>query len=124
MNLEQLKTAYLESYSTIQISEALKDNSARIHLKGLAGSIDSIIASSVSNALNGNYLYVLRDKEEAAYFYNNLEHFTKGEKGLTLLFYPASFRRPYQIEAIDNANVIQRTAVLDVVRKKGNEFFW
>ena len=118
MNLEQLKTAYLEAYSTIQISEALKDASARIHLKGLAGSVDAIIASSVSNALNGNYLYVLRDKEEAAYFYNNLEHFTKGEKGLTLLFYPASYRRPYQIEAIDNANVIQRTEVLDVVRKK------
>lgn len=118
MNLEQLKNAYLEAYSTIQISEALKDNSSRIHLKGLAGSIDSIIASSVSNALNGNYLYVLRDKEEAAYFYNNLEHFTKDEKGLTLLFYPSSYRRPYQIEAIDNANIIQRTEVLDVIRKK------
>jgi len=118
LNLEQLKNAYLEAYSTIQISEALKDNSSRIHLKGLAGSIDSIIASSVSNALNGNYLYVLRDKEEAAYFYNNLEHFTKDEKGLTLLFYPSSYRRPYQIEAIDNANIIQRTEVLDVIRKK------
>ena len=118
MNLSQLKSIYAESQNSIQIGEALQQGNARIHLKGLAGSIDSLIASGVSSVLNGNYLYVLRDKEEAAYFYNNLENITKGDKGVSLLFYPASYKRPYQIEAIDNANVIQRTEVLNVVRKK------
>lgn len=118
MNLEKLKSIYKESSNTTQISNALKQGDTRIHLKGLAGSIDALVASSVCNNLNGNYLYVLRDKEEAAYFYNNLENILKDEKGVSLLFYPASYRRPYQIEAIDNANIIQRTEVLDTVRKK------
>lgn len=118
MNLEKLKTIYNESSNTAQITTSLKEGKSRIHLKGMAGSIDALIASSVCHNLNGNYLYVLRDKEEAAYFYNNLENITKDEKGLSLLFYPASYRRPYQIEAIDNANIIQRTEVLDTVRKK------
>jgi transcription-repair coupling factor (superfamily II helicase) len=118
LNLAQLKSIYSESHNTNQIGEALKQKNARIHLKGLAGSIDSLIAAGVSTVLNGNYLYVLRDKEEAAYFYNNLENITQDDKGLSLLFYPASYKRPYQIEAIDNANVIQRTEVLTTIRKK------
>jgi transcription-repair coupling factor (superfamily II helicase) len=47
-----------------------------------------------------------------------LESLSADEKGTTLLFYPSSYRRPYQIEEIDNANVIQRAEVLNVIRKK------
>ncbi len=118
MNLEKLKSIYNESSNSTQIANTLKQVDTRIHLKGLAGSVDALIAASVCHNLNGNYLYVLRDKEEAAYFYNNLENILKDEKGVSLLFYPASYRRPYQIEAIDNANIIQRTEVLNTVRKR------
>lgn len=118
MNKEQLKSAYKDAFSTIQISEELKKENAKVHLKGVAGSADALLAIGVTSLLNGNYLYVLRDKEEAAYFFNNLESLLKDERGVSLLFYPASYRRPYQIEALDNANVIQRTEVLDTIQKK------
>jgi len=75
LNLLQLKKIYSESQQTIQIGEALQEKNARIHLKGLAGSVDALIASSVSAVENGNYLYVLTDKEEAAYFFTL--HLTK-----------------------------------------------
>jgi hypothetical protein len=44
-------------------------------------------------------------KEEAAYYLNDLEQMI-GDKDV--LFYPGSYRRPYQIEDTDNANVLLR----------------
>ncbi len=119
MNLHQLKLAYQHSTQVKKICELLaRESRAKLQLKGLIGSAESLVASGVFSNNAGNYLFVLNDKEEAAYFFNNLENITEGEKGTTLLFYPSSFRRPYHIEEIDNANIIQRTEVLNVVRKK------
>jgi hypothetical protein len=41
------------------------------------------------------FLLIFNDKEEAAYYLNDLEQLN-GEKNV--LFYPGSYRRPYQIE--------------------------
>ena len=48
---------------------------------------------------------VLNDKEEAAYIFNDLERLLTDQQ---VLFYPASYRRPYEIEEVDNANVMMR----------------
>jgi transcription-repair coupling factor (superfamily II helicase) len=56
-----------------------------------------------------SFLVVLNDKEEAAYYLNDLEQMI-GEQDV--LFYPGSYRRPYQIEDTDNANVLLRAEVL------------
>src|SRR5699024_103236 len=52
----------------------------------------------------------LNDKEEAAYYLNDLEQLI-GEENV--LFYPGSYRRPYQLEETDNANVLLRAEVLN-----------
>ncbi|GIR81572.1 MAG: hypothetical protein CM15mP83_2980 [Flavobacteriaceae bacterium] len=43
---------------------------------------------------------VLDDKEKAAYIFNDLERLLPDQQ---VLFYPASYRRPYEIEEVDNA---------------------
>ncbi len=119
MNLQQLKSAYQNTTQVKEICELLHQKSkSNIQLLGLNGSADTFIAAGVYANNPGNYLFVLNDKEEAAYFFNNIENISEAEKGTTLLFYPSSFRRPYHIEEIDNANVIQRTEVLSIIRKK------
>ncbi len=62
-------------------------------------------------------MLLLDDKEEAAYYLNDLEQLL-GDKDI--LFYPGSYRRPYQIEETDNANVLLRSEVLNRIssRKK------
>jgi transcription-repair coupling factor (superfamily II helicase) len=55
------------------------------------------------------FLIILNNKEEAAYYLNDLEQMI-GDKDV--LFYPG-FRRPYQIEDTDNANVLLRAEVLN-----------
>ena len=67
---------------------------------------------------NGNHLFILPDKEEALYFFNDLENLFNSERGTTLLFYPASYRRPYQIMDSDATSVLQRTEVLDALGKE------
>jgi transcription-repair coupling factor (superfamily II helicase) len=118
VGINSLKNRYKSSEAVKQIACHLQKKQSRIHLLGTAGSSDAFIADAVADQIGGNYLFVLSDKEEAAYFYNNLENITGKKRGTTLLFYPASYRRPYQIEEIDNANIIQRTEVLSLIRKK------
>ena len=93
------------------------DNNTCIQLKGLSGSTAAITAATVFEQSERSHLFLLDDKEEAAYFFNDLEALI-GNK--TLLFYPGSYRRPYQIEETDNANILMRAEVLNHIssRKK------
>lgn len=61
---------------------------------------------------------ILRDKEQAFYVYDELVRFQEalkdeGSEGSFWVYYfPASFKRPYELEEIDNANVLRRNEVL------------
>ena len=61
------------------------------------------------------FLLIFNDKEEAAYYLNDLEQLL-GDKNV--LFYPGSYRRPYQIEETDNANVLLRSEVLNRINSR------
>lgn len=95
----------------------VSDNNTSVQLKGLSGSAAAITAATVFEDSERSHLFLLNDKEEAAYFFNDLEALI-GNK--TLLFYPGSYRRPYQIEETDNANILMRAEVLNHIstRKK------
>ena len=95
--------------------ETLSPPQARIHLKGLTGSALSFQISESFKACEKPFLLVLNDKEEAAYYLNDLEQLLDTE---TVLFYPGSYRRPYDIEATDNANVLLRAEVLSRINSR------
>jgi transcription-repair coupling factor (superfamily II helicase) len=81
-----------------QLSQEGRDNCV---LSGLVGSAVSLVLAEAFKASEKPFLVILNDKEEAAYHLNDLETLL-GEE--TVLFYPGSYRRPYQIEETDNAN--------------------
>ncbi|WP_136466848.1 transcription-repair coupling factor [Flagellimonas onchidii] len=88
---------------------------SKITVKGLTGSSLSFTVSSLFNSSEVPFLVLLNDKEEAAYYLNDLEQLI-GEK--EVLFYPGSYRRPYQIEETDNANVLLRAEVLNRINSR------
>ena len=99
-----------------QIVDRLQENTpVKLHLDGLIGSSISIIIQSLFKNAEHPFLIVLNNKEEAAYYLNDLEQFI-GEQDV--LFYPGSFRRPYQIEETDNANVLLRAEVLNRINSR------
>jgi len=109
MKKSELLNGYLKSVQDKKVLEDL-DHNKSIHLSGLTGSAATMVAATCFKASEQTYIFILNDKEEAAYFHNDLEQFIP-EKDL--LFYPGSYRRPYQIEETDNANVLMRAEVLN-----------
>ncbi|HLL95138.1 MAG TPA: hypothetical protein VK404_09205, partial [Spirosoma sp.] len=81
----------------------------RLQIKGLAGSLDAVLASAIFKLVGGNHLYVLTDRDEAAYFFNDLQNLLNRE----VLLFPMSYKKPYQYEEIENANVLMRAEVLN-----------
>jgi len=84
-------------------------------LKGLVGSSLSFVLSNAFQQSDRPFLLIFNDKEEAAYYLNDLEQLI-GEKDV--LFYPGSYRRPYQIEETNNANVLLRAEVLNRINSR------
>ncbi len=95
--------------------DSARGDSKKISAKGLTGSSLSFTVSSLFNSSEIPFLVLLNDKEEAAYYLNDLEQLI-GEK--EVLFYPGSYRRPYQIEETDNANVLLRAEVLNRINSR------
>ncbi|WP_369814294.1 MULTISPECIES: transcription-repair coupling factor [Flavobacterium] len=97
------------------MSESLAVRENKIQLKGLIGSSLSFVVASLFEKSELPYLLILQDKEEAAYYLNDLEQLV-GEEDV--LFYPGSYRRPYQIEETDNASVLLRAEVLNRINSR------
>ena len=98
-----------------RIVSALLQERNQVEISNLAGSSLSFVISSVFSKSEKHFLLIFNDKEEAAYYLNDLEQFV-GAKNI--LFYPGSYRRPYQIEDTDNANVLLRAEVLNRINSQ------
>ena len=79
------------------------------------GSSLSFVLAEIFKQADVPLLLVFNDKEEAAFYLNDLE-LLLNEKNV--LFYPGSYRRPYQIEETDNANVLLRAEVLNRINSR------
>lgn len=115
MSQSSLFSIYESSLKVKQIAESLTVPQNKIHCKGLSGSVVSIIIQSVFKKADKPFLLVFNEKEEAAYYLNDLEQML-GQNDV--LFYPSSYRRPYQIEETDNANVLLRSEVLNRINSR------
>jgi transcription-repair coupling factor (superfamily II helicase) len=115
LSQSSLFSIYESSNKVKQIAESLTVPQNKIHCKGLSSSVVSIIIQSVFKKAEQPFLLVFNEKEEAAYYLNDLEQML-GQNDV--LFYPSSYRRPYQIEETDNANVLLRSEVLNRINSR------
>ncbi len=80
-----------------------------ISLKGLSGSLDAVVLAATWKLHPNDYVIVLQDREEAAYFQNDLQELL----GKEVLLFPMSYKRPYEFQEIENANILMRAEVLN-----------
>jgi len=123
-HLYQVSASPLNSYNQhpnfIKLGDLIKtETPSKCHLKGLSGSSSALFASEVIRRSRVNNIIILNDKEEAAYFYNDLQSLYQ-EGGL--YFFPSSYRRSVQNRQTDAAGMIQRTEVLDHLTGTGSPF--
>jgi transcription-repair coupling factor (superfamily II helicase) len=100
------------------IVKALRDG-GHLLCSNLAASSKAFVVEETFRQMGGQHLIVCADKEDAAYFYNDLESLL-GERGMDyskkqVLFYPTSYKRPYEPEKPDNTYILSRTEVLQRV---------
>ncbi len=115
MSKQTIVNHYIESAKTKQILAELQQDKNHFQISNLVGSSLSFIISETFKQADKPYLLIFNDKEEAAYYLNDLEQLL-GDKNV--LFYPGSYRRPYQIDETDNANVLLRAEVLNRINSR------
>ena len=120
MELKALHACVSKLPQVDRTASILQQKNEQIHWKGLIGGAKSLTAAALAQQTPGHHVFILNDKEEAAYFLNDLEGLFPDDK--RILFYPASYRVPYQFEDTDNANVVARAEVLE--KLTGNTNTW
>ena len=70
--------------------------------------------ASVFKSVQHDCLLVMQDREEANYMQNDLQSLLERE----ILIFPMSYKRPYEFEEVENANILMRAEVLNLLANK------
>lgn len=118
VDAKDLLKLYSERKEVSAISGLIdKEEKHSVLLKGLTGSSNSLFIASIYNSKPGTILFILNDREEAAYYYNDLVGLL-GEKKVS--FFPSSFKRSAQYKSTDQLNILMRTECLSKLRSRNN----
>ena len=117
---ENLLKHYGREPQTKALAKALVGKTVRnLMIDGLAGSACPLYFSAVYDKLKNTVLFILRDADEAGYFYHDLIQLQGNDN---TLFFPSSYRRAVKYGQRDAANEILRTEVMSrVSARKGDE---
>ncbi len=111
MNLQVLLGLYQNDIRLKQLAAgvSLPQPNIRAYLDNLRGSAVNMVAASVWQQSDVNHIFILNDKEEAAYFHNDIEHLTGA---LDICFFPDSFKRAGHYNELNSSHVMLRTEAL------------
>jgi len=86
------------------------DKTRKIRIEGLSGSSRAMVLSVVFHKTQTTHVVIIPEKEDAAYFYNDLVSLV-GEE--SVFFFPSTYKRSVQYEQTEPANIVLRTEVLN-----------
>ncbi|WP_405378953.1 transcription-repair coupling factor [Nonlabens sp. Asnod3-A02] len=115
MSFTTILNQFSKAVQTQSLKEIVAQSQGSNTISGLNGSSLSIVLKTAFQDADKPFLLICNDKEEAAFYLNDLEKMIGEDK---VLFYPGSYRRPYQIEETDNANVLLRAEVLNRINSR------
>ncbi len=111
MELVELLKYYTSHPSVTGLSKRISENKkGKWGIRGLTGSSASVVFASAYQIRPFSSLFILNDRDEASYFYDDLCALGMEEN---LLFFPSSYKRNVIDERIDSESIIFRTDVLN-----------
>lgn len=111
MELEQILSSYRDDPRIASLAGKLQDKSAQVfHLQGLNGSADAFVATGVFKHTKLHHLFILEDKEAAAYFQGNIKNLLPTKD---TLFFPDSFKKPGIFDQLNNTDIQQRAETVN-----------
>jgi transcription-repair coupling factor (superfamily II helicase) len=106
-----LKEIYKQHPSFRRLEELLSSGSNEpVNITGLTGSSKAIVMAGALTEQPTTHLVILPEKEDAAYFYNDLVSML-GEDNI--FFFPSTYKRSVMYDQTEPANIILRTEVLN-----------
>ena len=114
-SIPDLLSLYRNDTRVARVSEGLRERAARVQIAGTIGSAQALIAASIIEQRSGVHVFVCTDREEAAYFLNDLEALrgkdkeARKAKDEDMFFYPAPSRSPYDPEGHHDGERVSRT---------------
>lgn len=108
MNARDFLKIYTNDSFVQHVGGALSGD-RHVRIQGLVGSLKSIHAAALFENLKRHFLVIMEDREEALYFYNDLQNLF-GFDSTDIAYFPASFKR--EAGEVENANVIARSSLL------------
>jgi len=114
MNTE-LKHIYTNTHQAQELITKINEVKSHQHISGISGASISFLISAITHSTKKFQLIIAPDKEKAAYILNDLEALVGKEE---VLFLPESYRRAYDTDETDNANVLMRTEALNAIAEK------
>jgi transcription-repair coupling factor (superfamily II helicase) len=116
MKSKLLQDFYLHHPAIGALSRTLgRKTIQQVYVEGVKGSAVPLLFSALFQKKPRTYLFVLPDKDEAAYFYHDL---MQAGAGKTSLFFPSSYKRSIKYGQKDAANEILRTEVLSRIQSE------
>jgi len=110
MTVQSFLEFFKNRNETLEFQTLLENQKSLIKLDQTQHSLLTIQISLLLEKSGENQFLICENKEEAIYYLNDLQQFLGNE---TCLFYPGSYRRPYDIEETDNANVLFRSETIN-----------
>ncbi len=104
---------YGQSGQLNELKTALQADHPKVQLKGLIGAADAMVAVASYLQDERPVLFVLPDHEEASFFLSDLEHLLDRQ----VLFFPSSYRKPFDFTQADSAHVLQRAEMLNALNR-------
>lgn len=118
MKLLQLQEKY-NSHKNIAATIKLLDSHKNIYLKGIRGSSDAMLAASLFQKSDNNFVYILSEEETAGYFYHDLNQILSSDE---ILYFPSAYKRSIKYGQIDASHEILRTEALSYLQAENKRF--
>ncbi|MCD8741464.1 transcription-repair coupling factor [Mucilaginibacter roseus] len=110
MDIREILERYKADKRVTALASALNaKKNPSVQLRGLVGSGDAAIAVALYFLQHKHMIFVLPEREDAAYFQADLESLT----GKEVLLFPSSYRKPFEFTQPDSSNVLARAEVLN-----------
>ncbi|MEZ5000354.1 MAG: CarD family transcriptional regulator [Bacteroidales bacterium] len=111
MTRESFKSVYSSHPSYRGLYKALTgENEKHFAIEGITGSARAMLMASLFGDMQTTHFLVLPEKEDAAYFYNDLVSLL-GEE--SVFFFPSTYKRSIQYGQTDASNIVLRTEVMN-----------
>ena len=115
MNINDLVKVISKAEKFAEIEKWFLGTSKFMKLSGMYGSAPALFLHSVQKKHNVKTLYVLRDAEEAGYFYNDILQLSPATE---VFYFPSSYKKKVKADLQkDGANLVLRTETLNALSK-------